>query len=706
MSSDDVSELSSKEDSNGNLPTPKKSKGHKRRASYSSTPSKLKLTCEHCKKAIKNDRLEANGLHYHPDHFLCTGCQKGMNDYYVYEDKAFCKKCYQDKTCDRCAHCNKPITDEKLIAMGKTWHSKHFCCFICQKPFGQETPFCEKDGKAYCEKDFHEAFVPKCAKCNEAILDGSCISAIGKKWHPEHFCCTICNKPIDVGSPVHVIGGKAYCEKDRIAGGEGEDQIVASSSNFSQRMKRSLSFTKSHNKVNRDRSTSSPLGRIRGNAAMKPKNKDKLKNKEDKTKRTSILAKDSNSSPTLLQRIGVRGRKEDESDEDSSDEDEWLNFWDNSHEFARPKWPDAIEPEGRAPLICEAPGYHRELGGEISEEYDMDDFPMPTTTLWYKEYLHDLTGIEHYLVYDDPNRPTIITMEGKKRKKDKKKSELTFRVIIRTVRGDERILLKCNSDSKNTRMKALRTAYPQLADAKMIEVKEPGEGENRNSLAEVLVTYEHKMFSNCYKMGILYCKQNQKEENDMYNNTTGSTEFEEFLNIMGKRVVLKGFDKFRGGLNVTDDLTGSHSVYTEYFGFEVMFHVSTFIPFTADDQQQVERKRHLGNDVILILFKDSTSTQIFDPSSITSQYNHVFCVVQPENNDYRVAFTCKQGVHPSEPGLPRPALFQKDDKFKNWLLSKLISAEVAAMQAQQFSIPLRRTRRQLLAEIVEKFMPT
>lgn len=43
--------------------------------------------------------------------------------------------------------------------------------------------------------------------------------------------------------------------------------------------------------------------------------------------------------------------------------------------------------------------------------------------------------------------------------------------------------------------------------------------------------------------------------------------------------------------------TGTHSVYTEHKGFEIMFHVSTLLPFQANDLQRVERKRHLGNDV-------------------------------------------------------------------------------------------------------------
>jgi hypothetical protein len=48
----------------------------------------------------------------------------------------------------------------------------------------------------------------------------------------------------------------------------------------------------------------------------------------------------------------------------------------------------------------------------------------------------------------------------------------------------------------------------------------------------------------------------------------------------------------------------------------------------------VERKRHLGNDVVLVVFRDGGKIP-FSPEHIASQFNHVFCVVQPEGAQYR-----------------------------------------------------------------------
>lgn len=48
----------------------------------------------------------------------------------------------------------------------------------------------------------------------------------------------------------------------------------------------------------------------------------------------------------------------------------------------------------------------------------------------------------------------------------------------------------------------------------------------------------------------MYCKKDQTTEEEMYNNEFGSPGFEEFLDLLGDKVQLKGFDKFRGGLDV------------------------------------------------------------------------------------------------------------------------------------------------------------
>lgn len=71
---------------------------------------------------------------------------------------------------------------------------------------------------------------------------------------------------------------------------------------------------------------------------------------------------------------------------------------------------------------------------------------------------------------------------------------------------------------------------------------------------------------------------------------------------------------------VATESTGKESIYLEIFDdYHVMYHVATLIPFKEDDEQQIDRKRHLGNDIVIIVFKEGT--QKFDPTVIKSQFN-------------------------------------------------------------------------------------
>lgn len=78
------------------------------------------------------------------------------------------------------------------------------------------------------------------------------------------------------------------------------------------------------------------------------------------------------------------------------------------------------------------------------------------------------------------------------------------------------------------------------------------------------------------------------------------------------------------------DSTGLYSVYSQYQGCEIMFHVSTLLPFTPNNRQQLLRKRHIGNDIVTIVFQEP-GAQPFTPKNIRSQFQHVFIVVRAVN---------------------------------------------------------------------------
>lgn len=57
-----------------------------------------------------------------------------------------------------------------ITALGKTWHPEHFTCTHCNQELGTRN-FFEREGRPYCEPDYHNLFSPRCAYCNGPILD-------------------------------------------------------------------------------------------------------------------------------------------------------------------------------------------------------------------------------------------------------------------------------------------------------------------------------------------------------------------------------------------------------------------------------------------------------------------------------------------------------------------------------------------------------
>lgn len=62
-----------------------------------------------------------------------------------------------------------------------------------------------------------------------------------------------------------------------------------------------------------------------------------------------------------------------------------------------------------------------------------------------------------------------------------------------------------------------------------------------------------------------------------------------------------------------------------------MFHVSTLLPYSRDNRQQVERKRHIGNDIVNIIFIDPPSKIQGGTSSRSSNLKEQTCVLSNFN---------------------------------------------------------------------------
>ena len=226
--------------------------------------------------------------------------------------------------------------------------------------------------------------------------------------------------------------------------------------------------------------------------------------------------------------------------------------------------------------------------------------------------------------------------------------------------------------------------------------------------SELLVNYDEHVLVNNFKFGVIYQRQGQTSEEALFGNRGHSPALDRFLDMIGHRVSLASHQGYRGGLDTQFGQTGEQSVYTEHCGKEVMYHVATLLPFSETDPQQLQRKRHIGNDIVSIVFQEANTP--FSPDMVASHFLHAFIVVQPEPGPahsegdtlYRVSVTARSDVPYFGPGLPSPPVFRRGPQFREWILNKLINAETACYKAEKFAKLEQRTRAMLLSNLVEE----
>ncbi|KAJ8946477.1 hypothetical protein NQ318_004523, partial [Aromia moschata] len=322
-------------------------------------------------------------------------------------------------------------------------------------------------------------------------------------------------------------------------------------------------------------------------------------------------------------------------------------------------------------------------------------------------------------------------------------------------------------------------------------------GVQNQQTVEQILKLDEQGLTNHYKVGIMYCRAGQNSEEEMYNNEEAGPAFTEFLETIGKKVRLNGFDKYKAGLdnktiddshkckrrfhlpnkpffrnfnplkNILEgvkkrrrwdtkedfkerndsrwaekgssilgeafkvtpriktclqplcavnfhgsvlemeyhiwcsighsripkiknpDSTGLYSIYAQYQDCEIMFHVSTMLPFTPNNRQQLLRKRHIGNDIVTIVFQEPGALPLHPQ--------------RHQNTHYKVAVSRSKDVEVFGPPIKEGAVFPKGKVFAEFLLAKVVNAENAAHRSEKFVTMATRTRQEYLKDLVMNY---
>ncbi|KAJ6244461.1 rap gtpase-activating protein [Anaeramoeba flamelloides] len=340
-----------------------------------------------------------------------------------------------------------------------------------------------------------------------------------------------------------------------------------------------------------------------------------------------------------------------------------------------------------------------------SEEWVIEEFQNKEINLdqlhqthIFKENFYDNESSYHLSIWDEKNEQyylfSILDDEDENdeillQKHDFNKSEL-FRIKKSDIKKSFCRKLFCMSYSD----KALLAAHDELF--KKVEILYDV---NKEELDDILKMEEY-FNKKHYKIGVLYAGEGQTTSKQYLSNTKSSQDFEEFLEILGDKIELYGWNKFKGGLDIKHHTCGDHSVYTEYKDFEIMFHISTWLPYNPRDPEQVLRKKHLGNDMVLIVFVDGNNK--FDPSSFLSHQLHLIIAIKPviqgQKKKYRVEISRRNIIEEFEPYLPSSPLFEPEE-LRDFLLTKSIKGERVISTSGKFLQRYLKMRKEVLKQI-------
>ncbi|KAL1974217.1 hypothetical protein VTN31DRAFT_5777 [Thermomyces dupontii] len=169
-------------------------------------------------------------------------------------------------------------------------------------------------------------------------------------------------------------------------------------------------------------------------------------------------------------------------------------------------------------------------------------------------------------------------------------------------------------------LQMMTTAFPTPRAMQPIPL--PDDDMTRRALS----TFDRNDIVDSHKVGVVFIDRNQTLEADILANTKGSRDYEHFLEGLGTKVAIRGAQFNTQGLH--PDIDGEYTYAWRDRVTELVFHITTMMPTNREqDPQCINKKRHVGNDFVNIIFNRSNVP--FDFDTIPSQFNSVNIVITP-----------------------------------------------------------------------------
>ncbi|KAJ7115852.1 hypothetical protein C8R44DRAFT_628418 [Mycena epipterygia] len=196
-------------------------------ASSAASASLSSASCASCGKPMQGPFVRALGTVFHLNCFKCMDCGDVVaSKFFPIEGPdgkqyPLCERDYFRRLNLICAKCGMALRGSYITACNKKFHVEHFTCSLCSTLFGPQDSYYEHDGDVYCHFHYSTRFATKCAGCSSAILKQ--FVEINRNmrdecWHPE---CYMINKFWNVK-----VVSRRPTSTAELEGGPGEPEYV------------------------------------------------------------------------------------------------------------------------------------------------------------------------------------------------------------------------------------------------------------------------------------------------------------------------------------------------------------------------------------------------------------------------------------------------------------------------------------------------
>ncbi|KAJ5917193.1 hypothetical protein N7466_010747 [Penicillium verhagenii] len=164
--------------------------------SHNKSPGSSRI-CQKCNEPLTGQFVRALGGTFHLECFKCEDCGEIVASKFFPVDSEdhklqfpLCETDYFRRLNLLCHDCGGALRGSYITALDRKYHIEHFTCSVCPTVFGAQDSYYEHEGKVYCHFHYSTHFAQRCHGCHTAILKQFVEifrNGQNQHWHPECY---------------------------------------------------------------------------------------------------------------------------------------------------------------------------------------------------------------------------------------------------------------------------------------------------------------------------------------------------------------------------------------------------------------------------------------------------------------------------------------------------------------------------------------